>query len=147
MYLQKLKIAIILYVIILSIVRAQSNIRKARTSEEIRKAASEETTEKNSEETTDKNSEEIGEEASEEIRKATSEETTEKNLCCVFTFTYNFKVLFHVPSRKVGLNYSESFHQISCYLFEGVSKFRNFSQKRGFQIQKSVLIVYRGIDH
>ena len=107
MYLQKLKIAIILYVIILSIVRAQSNIRKARTSEEIRKAASEETTEKNSEETTDKNSEEttdknseeIREEASEEIRKATSEETTEKNLCCVFTFTYNFKVLFHVVIR------------------------------------------------
>ena len=101
MYLQKLKIAIILYVIILSIVRAQSNIRKARTSdEEIRKAASEETTEKNSEETTDKNSEEIREEASEEIRKATSEETTEKNdACCVFPFTYNLKVLFHVVVR------------------------------------------------
>ena len=91
MYLQKLKIATILYVIILSLVRAQSNIRKARTSEE--------TTEKNSEETTDKNSEEIREEASEEIRKATSEETTEKNACCVFTFTYNFKVLFHVVVR------------------------------------------------
>ena len=87
MYLQKLKIAIILYVIILSLVRAQSNIRKARTSEE------------NSEETTDKNSEEISEEASEEIRKATSEETAEKNACCVFTFTYNFKVLFHVVVR------------------------------------------------
>ena len=87
MYLQKLKIAIISYVIILSIVRAQSNIRKARTSEE------------NSEETTDKNSEEIREEASEEIRKATSEETAEKNACCVFTFTYNFKVLFHVVVR------------------------------------------------
>ena len=68
MYLQKLKIAIILYVIILSIVRAQSNIRKARTSEE--------------------------------IRKATSEETTEKNdACCVFPFTYNLKVLFHVVVR------------------------------------------------
>ena len=100
MYLQKLKIAIILYVIILSIVRAQSTIRKAGTSEEIRKAASEETTEKNSEETTDKNSEEIREEASEEIRKATSEETTEKNdACCVFPFTYNLKVLFHVVVR------------------------------------------------